>query len=420
MLTVRMQVQAIADRLAGFPVQTNPRFFTQPWQSIWNTIDAAPPGLESEALFNITQTLENREEVIQTILATRPGYTPGIKSLGDIAPELPEISWAWKGFIPNGMISILAAAQGVGKSFVGLDLAHRIINLGTYPDGTPVNRPGANVIYIDAESVPQILVERASHYGLDQSKLFPMLADSGELIDLDKPKYQDRLTEMVNHLKPELIILDSISTSHSRDQNKVEEMRGFIGYLVRLAGWADCGLVMLHHIRKPSMGNRMMFVDFGIEDLSGTAYITQQARVVMGLRVVRTGQEYDPSGPRELKVLKTNLSIFPKPIGFTFEKVSAEGARLHWNTTPAKPYREPTEADQCAEWLTDLLLMHPEGLRPNEIEKKGQEAGYGRSMIHRVRKDLEPQIANTIGRKSPGNAWALRNPTLFADGGGAD
>jgi hypothetical protein len=228
-------------------------------------------------------------------------------------------------------------------------------------------------------------------------------------------KYQDRLTEMVEYLKPELIIIDSLSSVHTRGQNNVEDLRALVGYLIRLAGWANCGLLLIHHIRKPSMGNRMMNVDFGMEDLSGSGYITQQARVVMSLRVVQTGAEFDPNDARELKVIKSNLGAYPKPLGFTFESVFPEGAKLKWDASAPKQYREPTESDECGEWLEDVLKENPDGLRPKEIEKKGVELGFSRSMIHRVRRKLASHIRNTHGRQAPDNAWIWSDIPVLPD-----
>jgi len=415
MLTTRMQVQYIADRLAGFPVEANLRFFAQPWQACWNAINSAAAGCEQEELYKITAGLPNQKEVIQAILGTRPGYVPTIRSLDDIGPDLPPIEWVWKDHIPRGLLSILGASQGSGKSFVGLDFAYRIIHNIGFPDGAPIMRPGANIVYVDAEAVPQIMRERANYYKMDQKKLFPMLADSGEMIDLGLQKYQDRLTEMVEYLKPELIIIDSLSSVHTRGQNNVEDLRALVGYLIRLAGWANCGLLLIHHIRKPSMGNRMMNVDFGMEDLSGSGYITQQARVVMSLRVVQTGAEFDPNDARELKVIKSNLGAYPKPLGFTFESVFPEGAKLKWDASAPKQYREPTESDECGEWLEDVLKENPDGLRPKEIEKKGVELGFSRSMIHRVRRKLASHIRNTHGRQAPDNAWIWSDIPVLPD-----
>ena len=405
MLTKRMQVQFIADRMAGLSVQVDARHFSQPWLACWNAITSSSSGMEHEALYKATEGLPEQKEILGAILGARPGYVPGFQSLKELGPELPPIEWVWKDYIPRGLLSVLGASQGSGKSFVGLDLAHRIIhNLG-FPDGTPIVHPGASVVYVEAENVPQLMYGRSNDYSTDQSRIFPMLPDQGEMIDLGLPKYQDRLTEMVGGLQPELIILDSLSSMHSRGQNNVEDLRALVGYLTRLAGWGNCGLLLIHHIRKPPSGQRMANVDFDTQDLSGSGYITQQARVVMGLRVVQTGPEFDPNGPRELKVLKSNLGAYPKPLGFVFEQLYPEGARLKWNTEAPREYREPTQMDVCQEWLEDTLRENPGGLPPKEVLKMGNEQGFSRSMIFRARRELSTHIENTRGRQAPDNAW---------------
>lgn len=405
MLTVRMQVQTIADRLAGFPTDLNARFLQQPWAAVWHAISNAEPGREQEALHAVTSTLPDQKEILQAILGTRPGYVPTIPSMEEIGKGLPPIEWLWKGYIPRGLLTVLGASQGSGKSFVALDLAHRVIHGLGFPDGAPVPHPGANVIYVEAENIPQVTYQRAKHYGTDQTKIFPLIADPDEGIDLAQVKYQDRLTEMTHLLKPELIIIDSLTSMHTGGQNNVEDLRPLIMYLVRLAGWSGCGLVLIHHIRKPPFGNRMQQADFGMEDLSGSGFITQQARVVMGLRVVQTGPEYDPNGPREMKVLKSNLGEFPKPLGFRFEKVNEDGARLSWEAEPPRPYREPTQMDACKEWLMETLKESAAGMRVKEVMELGVEQGFNKRMIYRARRELKKHILNTRGRQAPDNAW---------------
>jgi hypothetical protein len=415
MLTKRMQVQCIADQLAGLPVEVDARFFTQPWLACWNAIIAAPAGQAHEALHQATINLPDQKEILQTILGTRPGYVPDIKSLEEIGSELPPIEWVWKSWIPRGLLTVLGASQGSGKSFVALDLARCIIHDLGFPDSSPIARPASNVIYMDAEAVPQILRERANHFQMDQKKIFLMLADHGEMIDLGLQKYQDRLTEMAAALQPELIIIDSLSSSHTRGQNNVEDLRALVGYLVRLTGWANCGMLLIHHIRKSPNGQRMMNVDFGMEDLSGSGYITQQARVVMGLRVVQTGPEFDPNGPRELKVLKSNLGAYPQPLGFNFEPLLPEGARLKWNSQAPKEFREPTQSDLCREWLEDTLRENPQGLHPKEVLKLGFDQGFSRTMIFRARRELSGRITNTRGRQAPDNAWKWSESLVACD-----
>ena len=118
MLTERMQIQFIADRLAGLPANVDVRFMTQPWLTCWNAIVSAAPGHEQDALYKATANLPEQKEILQAILATRPGYVPSIPSLKDIADGLPPIEYVWKGWVPRGLLTILGASQGSGKSFV--------------------------------------------------------------------------------------------------------------------------------------------------------------------------------------------------------------------------------------------------------------------------------------------------------------
>ena len=304
------------------------------------------------------------------------------------------------------VLTVLGASQGSGKSFVATDLAYRIIHNIGFPDGSPVKRPGANVIYVDAEMVPQILNERTQNYQMDRSKLFVMLPEPGDMLDLGRDHDRERLSEMAAILKPELIIIDSLSSIHNGGQNNVEDVRSLIGYLTRLVGWANCGLVLVHHIRKPAGGGqRMMNVDLGMEDLSGSGYITQQARVVLGLHVVQTGPKFDPNGPREFKMLKNSIGKYPEPLGFSFAPLHPNGVMLKWDTKAPEVYREPSQRDECAEWLEDLLKANPEGIFPKDVVSMGVDEGFSRPMIYRARKELSPHIQNTQGRQAPGNRW---------------
>jgi RecA-family ATPase len=413
MLTRRMQIQAIADRLAGLEVSAQNKDFEMPWQLCWQAITSAQPGQEQNALDNAILGLPEAKQILETILATRPGYRPEIQSLEDIAPGLPPIEWVWDGWIPRGLLTVLGASQGSGKSFVATDLAYRIIHNQGFPNGAPIKRPGANVIYVDAEMVPQILNERAQNYGMDRSKLFLMLAEPGEMIDLGQARYQERLTEMAAILKPELIIIDSLSSIHNGGQNNVEDVRSLIGYLTRLGGWANCGLVLVHHIRKPAGGGqRMMNVDLGMEDLSGSGYITQQARVVLGLHVVQTGPKFDPNGPREFKMLKNSIGQYPEPLGFSFAPLHPAGVMLKWETKAPETYRQPNQTDECKAWLENWLKEHPEGVKARQVVESGQQFGFSRAMIFRVRKELACHIQNTDVPKSPDNHWKWSDQAL--------
>jgi hypothetical protein len=155
----------------------------------------------------------------------------------------------------------------------------------------------------------------------------------------------------------------------------------------------------------------MMNLDLGMEDVSGSSFITQQARVVISLRVMQTGPDFDPNGPREFKMIKTNLGLYRKPLGFSFVPLEPAGVELDWQVEAPKVYREPSLLDECMEWLEDLLRAHPKGVKPMDVVSEGKVEGYSRALIYRARKGLRGKIENTIGHKAPNNSWKWADTT---------
>lgn len=405
MLTRKLQIQALSDRLAGYPVLYSARSFQEPWRTCWLALEGATVEHYRETLVKALANNPERTKILETLFAARPGYKMHFDSLEEIAPELLPIEWLWPGWLPRGMLTLFGAAPGAGKSFVGLDLCWRITTNQGFPDGSPVPNPDANIVYVDGEAVPQILNERALAYGVDRKRLFLLLPDPGEAIDFGEEKYRDRLLEMVATLQPELVIIDSLSSIHSKGQNNIEDVRELLGFLAQVAEAHRTGMLLIHHIRKPGNGQNMQMFDLTMSDLSGSGYIVAMARVVWGLHVIQTGPAVNPNGPRLLKVLKTNLGPYEDPLSFTFAPLRPKGVTLRWTKDTPGTYQEPTKLESCKAWL--LTLLAEETMKPAEIVELGETEGFARSLIFRARRDLNDQIENTEGKNSPQNRWKL-------------
>ena len=325
------------------------------------------------------------------------------QSFAEIAPTLEPITWIWPGWVPQGMITLLGAAPGAGKSLVALDMARRIIHGMNWPDGA-LNARSGNVIYVDAEFVPQLLKSRCESWQLDMSRLFLMLPDANDAVDFSSDKYKDRLRAMIERLKPELVIVDSLSSITTRGENNIEDIRGILAFLNEIATSYHVGLVLIHHLRK--RGQLAFDLDeITIDDFRGSGHIIAMARSVLGLCTIRTGPEPDKNGPRKLQIVKTNLGAYPKSLGCDFKPLHPDGVMLDWNTSAPKAYHSPSQADLCRAWLLDLLSSEP--LSPKEVVDLARDEGYSRATVFRVRQDLGIQIRDTEGRRSPNNRWEL-------------
>ena len=404
MLTTKMQVQALADRLAGLPVSYKARDFTAPFQACWQGMDGAPAGSEYLALSAVMQQLPEREWLAGAIFAATPGARLGaFPSLAELAPDLPPIEWVWKGWLPRGLLSLLGAAPGAGKSLLALDLARRIIHGAPFPDGQPAGGPGAKVIYVDSESIPHLILKRVSAWQMDLRQLHLLLPCPAEMLDFSLAGHRDRLVEMTAELRPELVVIDSLSSISSKGENSVEDVRALLSFLSALALDFRTALLLVHHLRKGG-GPPARPGEVTPDDLRGSGHILAMARTTLGLSLVQTGPKPDRNGPRRLEVIKTNLGPYPDALGFELAPLPPDDVRLVWGEVPAA-YHAPTRLEEAVAWLSSLLRTSAAPLRPAQVMALAQEEGFNRCLVYRARQQLNGQISNTHGHQHPDNAW---------------
>lgn len=408
MLSQKMQIQVIADRLAHLPTSnTSKKMLDKPWSICWQAIENAEVGQESQELVKALESHPERNKILERIFATEPVQTKEFPSLEELSKTLKPIEWILDGWLPRGMLTVLGAAPGVGKSFLGMDLVWRITSGKNNFDGRLINTHSEmpSVIYVDAEAIPQVINERAIAYEIDRRRLYLMFPESGESIDFSEDKYRYQLIEMAASIKPELVIIDSLSSIHSRGQNNVEDVRELLRFLSSLAQSFDIGLLLVHHIRKPGGGQDMQAYNLSMSDLSGSGHISAMARVIWGLHIIQTESEPNPNGPRRLKMLKTNFGAYEDSLGFEFV-ARGDSAVIKWLDKSPEDYHTPTKLDKCKEWLLENLEDGEK--KPADMVEAGGEEGFSRAMIYQARQELEGSIENTEGKSSPKNRWQLR------------
>lgn len=409
MLTDRIQSQAIADHLADLPVK-NPDKLTGIYAQCWAAIQDKATKLEKiEALGKVLNTQEKPEnaKVYQQILSLQPGSFQ-LQPLESIKDTIAPIEWLWEGWIPRGLITILAAIPGAGKTGLMLDFARRITaDNEKWPDGKPVERPGANVLYIDAEGQPEVIKDRALAWEMKTKRFFLKWPGDGEIFDLAESKYQDMVSEWAYVAEPELINVDSLSMINTKGENNIEDVRRILSYLITLARDSKAGLIVSHHLRKrPNLLTPVL--DLTQDDLRGSSHIVASARSILGLSVIQTSQEFDPNGPRKLSALKMTMGPYPKPLGYEIVPAFPTGYVLKWGDAP-RPYRQPDKQDQCADWLLELLEEKERSLK--ELEKLGKDDDFSRGTIIRTLKKYPDRFRCTKGKHDPSNTWTLVNST---------
>ena len=407
----------VAQKVAGEDMEgLRPRDLAEPWRTIFERVEAVRHrDLAERAVWKATEGLEGRNELVEAVVRWLPdargfGRWP---SLGKLGEELAPVRWLWPGWIPRGMLSLLGAAPGAGKSLLALDLARRVIDGEVFPgNGEGRFRPG-NVVYVDGEAVPQILNERALAWGMDRERVFLMLpADRYGMLDLGAGEEQDRLVDMVYDLEPELVVVDSLGSVSLRGENNVEDVRELLGFLAAVAREFGVGLLLIHHLRKRggALGSVRTSGLVSPDDFRGSSHIMAMARSVMGLSVVQEGPEVDRNGPRRLEVIKTNLCRHPAALGVVLDSGEGDGAVWVRYAEAPRGWREPTLAEECAEWLVDLLEEAGEGMRPKDVVRVAEEYGFTRATVYRARQALGAVIVEVgKGVRDPKKLWAVED-----------
>jgi hypothetical protein len=377
-----------------------------PWKDIVLTMEARAVGYDnySRLAFGVELVAGDRQQSSAWLEAIMDAKQPmSFPSLAEIADSLEPVSWLWQEWLPRGMVSILGAFQGAGKSFFVMDLARVTLHGDVWPDGAPVTHDtsSAKVVYVDAESIPQVNNQRAQALGLDSRRLYLMMADTGEMIDLTKQHWRDHMLDLAYTVKPDLIIVDSLSTITTSGTNAAEEVSGLFAFLNGLARESNSALLLLHHLRKPG-GGQLSLPGVSIHDFRGSTHIVAMARSVLGLSVVQQpGKQFSLNGPRHVEIVKTNLTTYPEKLEVRMERPAEDVVRFAYGPVGASAPDEPSPD----EWLIDYLVANGPS-HPDDIVAAAESDGISRSTLYRARKRLGDQIVKQ-GQRKADYLWLL-------------
>ncbi len=411
MFTDRLQQQALADLISGLEPKLIFEDLDEMYQKIWVYVEGYEP-LDAHQMLTRLKLLNDGDKKIarniEAIQAMEPGYRKEFQPLQDLASEIQPLTWFWPDWIPRGALTLLAAWPGVGKTYIALHLAHCVISSLPAPDEIALDIKTGHVIYVDAEDFLPDIYERARVWNMDMSKMYLFRHLPREILDLSKKPYQDELIEMCHALRPDLVIVDSLSGVNPKGENNIEDIRPMLHFFVELATAYDFALLLIHHLRKPGKGQPQ---PISMHDLRGSSHLVAVGRSFLGLDVLRLGPMEDPNGPRQLKVLKKNRGKIPKPLSVDFKDAphNPDVAILSFATGDSWGAPSETRTEQCARWLLDKLADGPQTY--TALKVAAEALGYSYGVLQRARKSLGNQIVDTLGPRVKGNQWALNSKT---------
>lgn len=175
--------------------------------------------------------------------------TYNFKALDLTTDDIPEYDWLVDNFLVKGDIGLLVGDGGTGKSELLLDLA---IHMARGDDEwLGMKLDGRRVMVIDQEN-PEVTVRRRLYqHGFRKEHAENMRYVWYQHVLLDNPEQVLKMYEDVANFEPDLLVLDSLSRMHLRNENANEEMNPLInGAIFPLARQMGVTVVMIHHVAK--------------------------------------------------------------------------------------------------------------------------------------------------------------------------
>lgn len=203
------------------------------------------------------------------------------------------------GLFPRGYMSILASPPGSGKTWFTLYLACQLSTGGEILNGLTTSKPQKVLIFAGetARSIYEMRLARTQwKFNPDNVIIF-----SAYELGVNKIPYllntvagQENMNVIVNELKPDVIIFDTLISYHTLDESKQSEMTFLYNFLNRLANYYNCAVICNHHTRKRRVDNPdreqnqddVIGSSAGIR-LASTVYIIKSEETEEGLGATR-------------------------------------------------------------------------------------------------------------------------------------
>ena len=223
-----------------------------------------------------------------------------------------------EGHLPEASIGWIVGQPKSFKSFYAQDLAFALSTGGLFLGRYPANglQEGRRVLFVQLESSKAAFQNRirsmASRYKAQPENLFLL---SNEPLTLEDEKSRERIAAELEHVKPDLLILDPLAAITTGEENSATEM----GNVVRwLRGWRDqygCAILVVHHANKAAQtatGGRAGLKMRG----SGVLYAASEVTISV--------ERPDDDAPRVHVRVELKEGEGPKPYVCEFNPVGSE------------------------------------------------------------------------------------------------
>lgn len=231
--------------------------------------------------------------VCNSIGRYKQGETPvvTVESTGEsveaFLAESEPVKWICKPFIAEQSIGIVGGLPESRKSWILVDLAVECAKGGgLWMNKFPVK--GARVLLIDQERsksevqrrLKAVLVGKGVSASSISSTLFVRCGTSTRI---DQNQSYDSLRAEIAEIKPDLILIDSFATFHTKEESNRMEIQQVMERIKQIRNDFKCAVILIHHATKQSFQNKANGAEPSYLDLAGNVAIPAAAEMCLGI-----------------------------------------------------------------------------------------------------------------------------------------
>lgn len=205
-------------------------------------------------------TLNAHAERLEALRAgRRDRRTARVLELAELC-DLPPAQWIVRGLVPASSVGFLVGPPNCGKSLIAVDIAMRCTRGETWIDGRGIR--AGSVVYCLGEGAAgfgqRIRAWESQHGGPAHRERFAVVRG---LPALSCPAGISELCSIVDehataHGPVVLVVVDTLAVHWAESEDKSEHVGPCMRALADLAAEHTCGVLLIHHPRKPQAGAR--------------------------------------------------------------------------------------------------------------------------------------------------------------------
>lgn len=313
-------------------------------------------------------------------------------TMADVAELVRGIEWLVPQWIPHGLLSVMIAEPGVGKSALALGgLTAPIVTGGRFFGRRTLRAPKAHCLWADTEGSAAITTQRVKDWGLPADRIMvPFANDPLNSLSLEDQSHLKRIERLINDYQIPLVVVDSLRGAQTGDENS-SAIANVLGNLAAIAERTRAAIVVIHHSRKLNEDESL-----SANSSRGSNGIAAMARVMIGIDKPDPNSEWC-----RVRMVKNNIGLSPDPFGF-----EVTGSGVKFGEAPQPP-RKGSGKTSAKEWLRNRLKSG-KWASAKKIQDEAKAAGISTRVLQTARESLGVTKPDFVRQTSSG--WQWRRP----------